>query len=249
MENGVTIKKNPGARDAGNTAKNGIISGNLVEIVGICSTEFEGPSFQKILDLGERRVTLKPDGVVTVENDSGREPENWQNSGTESKFSINDEGNLVLSAEDSSSGKHLTVVFEDVYYLASLNLVDDVEKQSVGTEEDVQEYLMENPEPISDVLGSTFKPIENERKLDVGSIDIFGEVEEGNPVVVELKRKKATPDSVDQLRRYVEKMSNEMSDDVSGVLVAPSATDTAKEMAESHGFHYVPFNPKEVGGI
>lgn len=249
MVEAVDITTTPEMREAGNSATNGLAAGKMVELVGPCRTTFEGASFQKVLELGERRITIKPDGVVTVENDSGREPENWQNSGTESKFSISDDGSLLLNAIDSGSGKHLTVEFDDIYYIAVLDLVDDVERRAVGTEEDVQNYLMENPEPISEALGATFTPIENERKLDVGAIDIFGHVGEQEPVVVELKRKKATPDSVDQLRRYVDKISEDGFDDVSGVLVAPASTDTAREMVEDHGFHYVEFNPQDVGGL
>ena len=102
----------------------------------------------------------------------------------------------------------------------------------------MQSYLAENPYLIEEGL----KVLELEKSLKVGDIDIYGEDSEGNKIVIELKRRKASLSDVSQLKRYVEEISK-FNTNVRGMLIAPGITKNAMNLLLKSGLEFKNINP------
>lgn len=94
-----------------------------------------------------------------------------------------------------------------------------------------------------------FRPLATERETDVGPVDLYGTDPDGRHVVVEVKTVRAGPDAVSQLSRYVEALARDLHADatVRGVLVAPSITDRARDMATRRDLGLVSLRPAAGG--
>lgn len=246
MDDRVSVLSDPPLRDVGDAIINARAAGDFVTIDGRCRVEYDGRTTSQF-GFGDRHIVLKPDGTTLVHSDEKRKPVNWQPPGAKYTAMMTEDDSLVVHSERSSPNETLDIEFTNVYAMTRIAMRDEAEFNLVGTEEDVQDHLMENPGPISEALGEEFVPLESERSVPVGSIDIFGRTESGSTVVVELKRRRVGPKSVDQLRRYVEDEADKGDhDELTGVLVAPSVTDSAREMLEEHSFVHVPFDPDDA---
>jgi RecB family endonuclease NucS len=117
-----------------------------------------------------------------------------------------------------------------------------------GSEEDLRTRILERPELVE----PGFEPRETERPSSAGPMDVFGVDADGNPVVVELKRRRVGPDAVGQLARYVRALREELGiegdetgtdeSDVAGDLDADAAAtaDSATTELEVRGVLVAP---------
>lgn len=228
----------PSLREAGDIISNGLTRGDLIIVFGRCQVDYEGRAASD-LGIGERLILIKPDGVVAVHADEKVQPKNWQPSGSSCKLDVSDEV-LTVTAVRSSPKETLDIMFSSVLQVSSYDVEDPEDLAKVGTEEQMQRRIMENPEIIED----GFEAIEAERSLSVGSVDIFGRDSDGTPVILELKRRRTGPESVDQLKRYVKTYSEEIGESVRGIIVAPSLTDSAKRFLERSGLELIQLEPR-----
>jgi len=231
----VTTLHRPAHRDALAQFDAAIERGDVITIFGRCTVDYDGRATSS-LGPGDRLVVLKPDGTILVHTDEKRKPVNWQPPGCDHRASVRD-GRFHVVSTRSNPDERLEVAFEQVYQFSALDVTDEHELDLHGSEEDLREYLLENP----DVLEDGFEPIETERESAAGPMDIFGEDAEGRPVVVELKRRRVGPDAVSQLERYVRAVEREVgtAGTVRGMLVAPSVTDRADELLAELEFGFV----------
>ncbi|ELY33580.1 hypothetical protein C500_02070 [Natrialba magadii ATCC 43099] len=148
---------------------------------------------------------------------------------------------LVLESTRSTPEERLLVRFQDVLQVSTFAGTDEGELTLSGTEADLRERILENP----DLLESGFTPLATERDTPAGAIDIYGEDDAGNTVVVELKRRRVGPDAVSQLRRYVDALERDLHADATlrGILVAPSVTERAQRLLGEHGLEFVSLEP------
>jgi RecB family endonuclease NucS len=213
--------------------------GDLVTVFGRCSVAYEGRAASH-LGPGDRLVVCKPDGTVLVHTDEGQQPVNWQPPGCTQEARVVD-GDLVLHSTRETPDEELTVTFERVLEVSAYSVTDDRELSLVGTEEDLRQQILDEP----DQLESGFTPLSTERETPAGAVDVYGEDADERPVVVELKRRRVGPDAVGQLGRYVEALSRELHADaaVRGILVAPSVTDRARELLAGRGMEFVSLEP------
>lgn len=223
-------ESNPSLEQAQEIASNSVQYKSLLTILAKCKVDYTGRT-SSFLPTGDRLILRKPDGTILVHTDKGREPINWQPPGATLQVQLNND-KLVLLSIRTSPRESIEIEIENIATITSINLAGNQEKESFGSEADLQDYLVSNPDDIE--RGFTF--VEKERSIKVGSIDIFGRDSEGVPVIVEIKRRKAGPDAVQQLRRYVESYDSER---VRGVLVAPELSDSAEYQVNNYSFKHV----------
>ena len=217
--------------------------GDLVTLFGRCTVEYAGRAASS-LGPGDRLLVLKPDGTALVHTDENRKPVNWQPPGCEHRAAVRD-GRLRVRSVRESPDETLDVRFESVEQFSALAVSGTRAVEVHGSEEDLRRRILADPSLVE----PGFVPEATERETAAGPVDLFGRDADGNPVVVELKRRRVGPDAAGQLRRYVEAVREEVPDGVPvrGVLVAPSVTDRAKELLAERGHRFVSAAPVSEG--
>ena len=259
----VTSLHDPSHREALWELEAAFDRGDLISVFGRCTVSYEGRAASD-LGAGDRLLVLKPDGAALVHTDEGRQPVNWQPPGSEHRAAVR-EGRLRVVSTRSSPEETLTVRFSGIHQLSAMPVTGGRDLELHGSEEDLRTRILERP----DLIEPGFEPRETERPSSAGPMDVFGVDADGNPVVVELKRRRVGPDAVGQLARYVRALREELGVDadsadaatdpvdialdpdtpadprleVRGVLVAPSITDRAAERLADRGFTHVALEP------
>jgi RecB family endonuclease NucS len=210
----------------------------IITIFGRCTVDYEGRA-ASTLGPGDRLMVLKPDGTALVHTDEGQQPVNWQPPGCHHHVEVDD--TLVVTSQRESPEELLVVRFEEVSHVAIHDASDPHELDLTGTESDLKERILSDPSLIE----NGFEPRATERETPAGAVDIYGEDDEDNAVVLELKRRRVGPDAVGQLARYVDALERELhaGRNVRGILVAPSVTDRARELLAERGLEFVPLEP------
>jgi RecB family endonuclease NucS len=221
----------PDVLDAANTIVNGVTANNLITVHAQCSTDYEGRAKGGI-DKGERILIIKPkSGTFLVHGDEDYKPINWQPSKADITVEITDDDELLLRAE---TDEMLEVLCSKVYRVTVFNNTDEASLELEGTEEEMHNRIMNNPELVEEGLSN----LENEKEFDFGRVDIFAYDRDGVPVIIEVKRRAATRDHVYQLYTYVMEYRQERNEDVRGVLAAPKCTEYIKDVLSSHDLEF-----------
>jgi len=207
--------------------------GAIVTCLAACEVEYDGRS-GGYLGPGDRLVVAKPDGTLLVHRPSGHQPVNWMPGGATIKVE-EDEGSALLYARRSNPNEYLRVYLHEPHLLTRFDADDTATYQERGTEAEMHEYIERNPETA---IEDGFRVVEHERESVYGYIDFFGKDAEGRPVVVEVKRRQATLNNVDQLKRYMG-LYRESNPDVRGILVAPSASDRVQRALRDDDLEFV----------
>lgn len=230
----------PGHRETLSQLEAAFERGDVISVFGRCSVEYEGRAASS-LGPGDRLLLLKPDGSALVHTDEKRTPVNWQPPGCEHRAAVRD-GSLQVRSERTNPDESLIVRFRTVGQFSAYDLTDEEDLQLTGSEEDLRQHVLDNPELIE----PGFDPLATERESAAGPMDIYGEDADGTPVVVELKRRRVGPDAVGQLQRYVEALGREFGEGttIRGILVAPSITDRAADLLETEGLEHVALDPE-----
>jgi RecB family endonuclease NucS len=229
-----TFNQEPSNKEALKTIEQGMNGRRTIIVAGKCTVDYSGRT-RSFLPEGDRIIIRKPDGTFLVHTDEKRKPLNWQPPGASCSLSITDE-KLLVKTENTSPHEIIEVEFSEIQTVSTYAIVDDQEIEKFGTEENIQDYVAENPEYVEDGL----KIIEDEWKMDVGSVDLFAEDESGNPVIIEIKRRRVGPKAVQQLRRYVEDFENQDNRETPrGILMSPSVTDSARKQIERYNFEHI----------
>jgi RecB family endonuclease NucS len=211
----------------------------LVTVFGRCRVVYQGRA-ASTLGPGDRLLVLKPDGTVLVHTDEQQKPVNWQPPGCTQRVTV-DDGTVLLVSERSTPEEILKITFLNVAHFAAFDAADTADLTVSGTEADLKERILADPS----LLESEFEPRATERETPAGAVDIYGTDSDGNAVVVELKRRRAGPDAVSQLNRYVDALDGELhtGTTVRGILVAPSVTDRARTLLSNRGLEFVSLSP------
>lgn len=207
--------------------------GAMVTILADCEVEYDGRSGGSLAP-GERLVVVKPDGTLLVHRPSGHQPVNWMPAGATVRVE-EDEGSPLLYARRSNPNEYLRVYLHEAYQLTRFDADDPATYRERGTEAEMHEYVERNPETA---IEAGFRVVEHERETTYGYLDFYGEDDAGRPVVVEVKRRGATLNDVDQLKRYVG-LYAESNPAVRGLLVAPSASDRVRRTLRDAGLEFV----------
>lgn len=222
----VTSLHDPSHREALWELEAAFDRGDLISVFGRCTVSYEGRAASD-LGAGDRLLLLKPDGAALVHTDEGRQPVNWQPPGSEHRAAVREGGLRVVSTR-TTPDETLTVRFSDVHQLSAMPVTGGRDLAVHGTEEDLRTRILERP----DLIEPGFEPRETERPSSAGPMDVFGIDADGNPVVVELKRRRVGPDAVGQLARYVRALREEVGVDADPAVTAESV-DASSESVDA----------------
>jgi RecB family endonuclease NucS len=208
-------------------------------IVARCEVRYTG-RLTALLPEALRLLMIKSDGSVMVHADTGGfKPSNWMTAPTV----IEEEpGSIVVrkrAGEDRLEirvAETLSDVTHDMGQAAAL------EKE--GVERELQQLLADSPESV----GEGFRLVRREWPTDIGPVDLMCRDRDDGWVAVEIKRV-ATIDAVEQLTRYLERLSGEPGfASCRGVLAAADIKPQARVLAESRGIACVEVDPAVLRG-
>jgi len=202
-------------------------------LVGRCRIEYHGRA-KSFLDWGERIIIVKSDGTILVHKDTQRNPINWQPEGT--TLSIHQEKKfLILRTIQHKKREKMIITFDKINIVLSTTLRDHAQLEIVGMEYDLTTKIEKNPE----VIEPGFHVIRREKHTKSGLIDLRGRDKDNIPVIIEVKRGKATISAVHQLRMYINdiKKLNPVAP-LRGILVASSVPSLVRNLLEDYGLEY-----------
>ena len=231
------VKENPNIQETNEILDSGFKNKAILIITACCRVCYYGRA-KSTLESGDRVIIIKPDGSFLVHKGEKRNPVNWQPPGCSVKYKVQDDLLLIRSIRKRPK-EILDVEISKTHVIMYFIPQDYEELDLSGSEEDMANLIFyENPE----VIEEGFKPIAKEKSITNGVIDIFGKDKNGNIVVLELKRGKATLDGVSQLKRYIDNLKEEYKN-LRGILVAPSITDSAMKLLGNYGLEFKELHP------
>ncbi|AGM11373.1 RecB-like nuclease [Halogranum tailed virus 1] len=203
-----------------------------ITVFANCSVEYSGRA-EGYLPRDERIIIWKPDGNLQVHGVTNHKPRNWQPTGAELETYVED-GEFVIEAYHSRNDEDLKIYCHriDSYEVYEVNA--DTKVSLDGTEEDMHHAILADP----DVIGLNVESLEHEVVIDgAGRVDIYGE-QDGTPVLLEVKRTRASLNHADQLVRYTNAV-----DGAKGILVSPSIRPAALELLERNDLEWRELQP------
>lgn len=218
------VLEKPSALKAAEALKIGLSRRRVAIIVGDCEVEYRGRA-SSMLESGERVVLIKDDGALLIHRPSGTEPVNWQSPGCTFKTSLSPDEKLIFEASHGAPPETVAISFNTVRLLAVLGLVDKGAFTLYTSEEDMRKAVFLEPSLVEE----GFHPITYEKVVPTGFVDCIGKDRDGNFVVVEFKRERASRKAAEQLARYVETL-RKGNPKVRGILVAPSLVSDARAL-------------------
>jgi RecB family endonuclease NucS len=115
----------------------------------------------------------------------------------------------------------LEIIFTKIFQTTLYDAHDSASLSIYGSEKDLSDYLYNHPE----IVDKDFQPTTREYNTPFGYLDLRGVDKEGNIIVVEVKKRAATPSDAHQLKRYVEYFEEVEKIKVRGILVAKSFSE------------------------
>lgn len=234
---GDDITEDDNLQKSGNKIVNARASDNMVVLHSTCSVEYSGTAKSKI-QVGNRIIIIKPDNSLLIHSSEGIKPINWQKSSRELDIAL--EENL-LKISSTKGDEELIIKCFKIHKSIHYKPPEEDDKSLVGTENDMHESIIRNPEIVEKGLHS----LEHEKEISSGVIDIYGLDNENNKVIIEVKRKKAQLNHIDQLQRYVRTVEKD-NKFVRGILVAPDISKSAESELDERNLEFVTLNPLDV---
>lgn len=235
--------ESPGLEVASEFIRKAVSERNVVVIVGNCWVDYRGRASSK-LGPGERIVLIKEDGSVLVHRPIKYEPVNWQPAGCLIQTRVSGDA-LQVRAIRRTPSESIRILFDRVYILLALKLVDQGEFNLHASEEDMKRAILLDPS----LLEAGFAPISYEKKVDPGFMDIYGTDRDGKLVVVELKRKAARREAVLQLAKYVDFLKDTANREVRGILVAPRLGRGVQRLLATLKLEFKALDPKKCSQV
>ena len=211
-------------------------------IIAKCEIDYEGRAASS-LSIGERVIIIKNDNTVLIHTENKLKPINYMTNSKSIEFHPNivDFDTIVAKREkpfEEIINIYITELIQDI----KLELTDENSFSLSGSEKDIQEYLVENP----DVIEKGFKIIGIEYPTTAGKIDIFGHDKNGVNTIVEIKRVKGSQAAVGQLRRYYESLEPQFSDGLRAILISDGISAPALETLKGYGFQFLDLSHKDL---
>ena len=210
-----------------------VSNNEMLILIGNCCVEYFGRAASKLAK-GDRMLLIKSDKSFAIHQNKYLRPVNYMmDSEIAVKFNSEEEC-LELTALKRKPKESLKVKFFDINFIQSFKMNDSTDIRLFGSEVELSRQLLEDLSFIEPGL----RPFKGEVPFAKGVIDILAEDSKGNLVIVEVKRRKASLDSVSQLRRYKDQLSNMKNKKVRGILLAPEITPNALKMLEEFNLEY-----------
>ena len=199
---------------------------DLLVLVGVCGVKYFGRA-ASTLPKGKRLVVLKSDGSIAIHQNKKVRPVNYMlNADVSAKL----EGNtLEVLAKQAKSKEKINLTFSEVEFIQSFELKEVHDLRLVGSEKHLSDELAKDLSFIEPGLS----PCMRENPLRKGRIDLLATDKDGNYVIIEVKRRDADLSAVNQLKMYVDQVSNIKGKKARGILIAPGIMKSAKELLDS----------------
>jgi RecB family endonuclease NucS len=192
-------------------------------VIARCSVDYVG-RLTAHLPEAVRLLLVKADGSLSIHaDDRAYKPLMWMSPPCTTVFG---EGLWVVT---NKGGEELVITVHEVLSDVSHELGTDPGLVKDGVEKQLQELLADQ----CHVLGEGFTLVQREYFTDIGPVDLLCKDASGAHVLVEIKRH-AEIDSVEQLTRYLQRVSTVLGD-VQGILAAQSFKPQAKVLAADRG--------------
>ena len=239
----VSVLVNPTLLEAERLIKKAFTQRSTLIVVGNCRVKYAGRA-SSTLEPGERMLIIKADGALLVHRPVAYEPVNWQPAGSIFRVQTKAES-LEIRGVRQKPRESVTLTFDSVFLVSSLNLVDSGEFILNASEYDMHKAVLLKPS----LLEEGFKPISYEKHIEPGFVDIYGEDKNGKLVVVEVKRKTAGKEAAFQLSRYIDFIKNRVNREVRGVLAAPSLGKDMQRLLAMLGLEFKALDPKKCASV
>lgn len=204
----------------------------LVQVAGEFEVHYSGRA-ASTADAGDYLLMIKGDGSLQLHGHRGVKPVNWQPQ-TDALDLFMEDGTAVLFSERRSPQEYVRVAFLRTALAQAIHLEELTGFVLLGSESEMQQALARDPGVIEPGL----ELLDREVPTGVGGIDLFARDSSGRLVVVELKRGKATQEAVHQLERYVVTVSEQVGQEVRGILAAPGISTPALRQLEALGLEF-----------
>ncbi|MHA1953288.1 MAG: endonuclease NucS domain-containing protein [Candidatus Heimdallarchaeaceae archaeon] len=207
---------------------NSVVGDKMIILAGHCKAFFDG-RIKSTLEDGDRFLVIKKDLSIIMHGPTGVKPLNWQKPQAGPIQFKTKEEMLEMFTRRTKTEETLTILFSNIKFLALWHAYDETELEIYGDESDLVKYLVSNPELIE----PGFQVLKTEYNTDVGPVDIRGIGQEGE-TIVEVKKRKATPQDAHQLKRYIEFFHEKEKKKVKGILVAPDFPEKVLKYLADH---------------
>lgn len=239
-ENIFVIKQSPSIKEFSDALLYGLRRRSTVIFLCMCEVYYQGRS-RSYLEPGDRLIIIKEDRSVLIHRSKGYKPVNWQPSG--SQISVrNRNGELIITCIRVSPREKIEIVIHKVYAVLVAKLTDVGRFHMHLTEEEMKQLLYRNLSPI---IEDGMRGITMEKEIKSGKIDIFARDAEGNYVIIELKKGRASERDALQLNRYVTELRR-TNPNIRGILVSPSITSKALELIKNLNLEYKKVSFKDL---
>jgi RecB family endonuclease NucS len=210
-------------------------------VIARCSVDYVG-RLTAHLPEAVRLLMIKADGSVLVHSDAGGyKPLMWMTPPCGLLVTGGGEGDVWTVT--NKGGEQLVISVYEVVSDVGHELGTDPGLIKDGVEKQLQVLLAEQ----CHVLGDGFTLVQREYFTDIGPVDLLCRDGDGAHVLVEIKRV-AEIDSVEQLTRYLQRVSTVLGD-VQGVLAAQSFKPQAKVLAADRGITCVQVDYELLKGM
>lgn len=183
----------------------------------VIKSEGDGASIHKMKEWLRLHPEIVPDGFDPASNTSHRLRAGLRRNGWVLVEKLNQV--LVIKPDENGSVSYASALMESEGE-ESENEEEFLEAEEItfGLERDLQQALRANISQLEE--GLVIIDDGSEKTTEAGRIDITAKDAEGTIVVIELKAGKAAPDVITQILSYMGTVSNDMSTQVRGILVA-----------------------------
>ncbi len=213
----------------------------MIVLFGSCTAIFDG-RIKSFLPKGDRMLFVKKDETLILHGSKGLKPFNWQLSGAgKINFLIEDE-KLVVRTYRPKTKETLEIFFDEIYQATIYDAHDSASLSIYGSESDLSDYLFNHPE----IIDKNFQPTAREFETPFGFLDLRGVDKSGNPIIVEVKKRGATPADAHQLKRYVEYFEKIEKIKVKGILVAQSFSSKVMNVLKANNLEAVEVPWQEI---
>ena len=207
-------------------------------VIATCSVDYVG-RLTAHLPEATRLLLLKADGSLSIHaDDRAYKPLMWMSPPCTTAVA---DGVWTVTHK---GGEQLVITVEDVLHDSQHALGTDPGLVKDGVEKHLQELLAGR----CDVLGEGVTLVQREYFTDIGPVDLLCRDAGGAHVLVEVKRH-AEIDGVEQLTRYLQRVSTVLGAGVRGVLAAQSFKPQARVLAADRGIACVQLDYDELRGL
>lgn len=204
---------------------------HLCNVIGSCYVEYWGRAASK-LPKGKRLLMIKGDCSFAIHQNRLLRPTNYMMNASIG-CEIND-GTLIITARKTNPKETIKTIFYSVEDIQCYEMNEDTDIRLFGSERELNNSLMQD----LSFLETGLRPLNQEQELRKGLVDILAEDAQGRLVVIELKRRQADFNAVQQLKRYMDEVCKIKGKQTRGILIAPEIRKNAHELLERYGLEF-----------